>query len=227
MRILFGLLITLSIYGVIHYWNTDKMKRNIAALISIVLLMTFNLFIREEEPRIDSDSEVYEKVIENPTFDYRIVNRKVEDLKDSPIGDFSGYFIYAVTEERLNKNQIKDLLYKIKEENEEEKTKDDLYILLYENEIIADRGYSLGRLADLEEGLEVDARQKDWTQQPKPKEYEIYQEFIEKAEAEESLKTEIELAKNIRNQQEMQAEEILTIVQKVEDFIAMDESINK
>lgn len=227
MRIIFGIMITVSIYGVILYWNTDKLKRNVSILVSIVLVMTFNLLIREENPTEESDPIDYEKVVENPSYDYKIVDREVKELKDSVIGDFSAYFIYAVTEEQLNKNQIEELLHKIKEENEDEKTIEDLYILLYENEIIAGRAYSLGRLADLEEGLEVNARQKDWVEQPSRKEYEIYQEFIEAAEAEESLKTEEELAKEMSKERGLEAKEVLTIVQKVEDFIAMDESTNK
>lgn len=228
MKLLFGFALTVTIYGIIHYWKSDTTKRNLSALASIILIITFNLYRGNNETKEATDSsEETKAVVENPSYDYEIVNREVKSIEDSAIGDFDGYFVYAVTEEPLNKEQIEKLLHKIKEDTEDEKTEEEHYVLLYENEMIAQGGYSLGRLADLEEGLEMDAREKDWDQQPSKEEYEIYRDFIEEAQAEESLKTEEELATKISEEQNIEVKEVLDIVEQVETFITSNESISE
>lgn len=227
MNLLFTLLITAGIYGMINFWESDRKKRNISAIITIISLVAFFVFtVNKEEQATDLDeTEEIKKVVNNPSYEYEIDKQYIKKEEISSTDDFEGLFVHAITDEKLNKEQIKRLLNKIKEDTEYDRNEEDLYILLFENEIIAEGRYSLGRLMYLEDEIEIDAREKDWSKQPREKEYEVYNRYLTIAEAEEGLTTDEKLADKTAEAEDIDRELVLEIVKKVQSFIISDESV--
>ena len=237
MEDLFVILILAGIVGMVFFWKKDKKKRNIAGVVTIISFVLFGIFIDTDSTETgaedtENDSVVEEDSVEETNYEYDIVNEEFSQL-----GDFDRLELRVVTPEELNKNQIEELLMQLEEDVEEDNVsynaeKDDLFIFLYENEIIVNEGYTLGRLVRQDGVTEIDSKQKDWEKQPSDQEYELYVEFMDKAieletkaieEDEDAFIEDNEIAEKVAENKDIDAETVLESVSKVNTFMMMNQ----
>lgn len=237
MEDLFVILILAGIVGMVFFWKKDKKKRNIAGVVTIISFVLFGIFIDTDSTETgaedtENDSVVEEDSVEETNYEYDIVNEEFSQL-----GDFDRLELRVVTPEELNKNQIEELLMQLEEDVEEDNVsynaeKDDLFIFLYENEIIVNEGYTLGRLVRQDGVTEIDSKQKDWEKQPSDQEYELYVEFMDKAieletkaieEDEDAFIEDNEIAEKVAKNKDVDAETVLDKVSKVNTFMMMNQ----
>ncbi|SJN45595.1 hypothetical protein FM115_11185 [Marinilactibacillus psychrotolerans 42ea] len=232
------ILILAGVFGMFYFWKKDKKKRNIAAIITIISFVIFGFSTDPIESEIESEDVTEEQdvttedVVEETNYEYKIVEQEFTQL-----GDFNRLELRVSTPEEPNKDQIEQLLKQLENEVEENNAdynteKDDLYIFLFENEIIANGGYTLGRLIRQDGVTEIDARQKDWDEQPNIEEYELYVEFMDKAieletkaieEDEDAFIEDNEIAEKVAESKDIDAETVLDSVSKVNRFMMMNQ----
>lgn len=234
---LFVILILAGIVGMVFFWKKDKKKRNIAGVVTIISFVLFGIFIDTDSTETgaedtENDSVVEEDSVEETNYKYDIVNEEFSQL-----GDFDRLELRVITPEELNKNQIEELLMQLEEDVEEDNAsynaeKDDLFIFLYENEIIVNESYTLGRLVRQDGVTEIDSRQKDWEKQPSDQEYELYVKFMDKAieletkaieEDEDAFIEDNEIAEKVAENKDIDAETVLESVSKVNTFMMMNQ----
>lgn len=218
------MLLTLAgIVGMVYFWKKDKKKRNIAAIVAIISFVMFGF---------STDPAESDNAGEETNYEYEIVEQELSEL-----GDLDRLELRVVTPEELNKEQIEELLMQLEEEVEEadegyNAEKDDLFIFLYENEIIVNEGYTLGRLVRQDGVTEIDSRQKDWEEQPSDQEYELYVKFMDtymelEAEAIEedefAIVEDEEVAEVVAKNEEVDAQTVLDSTSKVNLFMMMNE----
>ena len=218
------MLLTLAgIVGMVYFWKKDKKKRNIAAIIAIISFVMFGF---------STDPAESDNAGEETNYEYEIVEQELSEL-----GNFDRLELRVVTPEELNKEQIEELLMQLEEEVEEDNAGynaeiDDLYIFLFENELIVNEGYTLGRLVRQDGVTEIDARQKNWDEQPSDEEYELYVKFMDKAleleteaieEDDFAVVEDDEIAKEVAENEDVDAQTVLDSTSKVSSFMMMNE----
>lgn len=217
------LLALAGVIGIVYFWKKDKKKRNIAAIIAVISFVLFGF---------STDSTENNTVTEDSNYEYEIVEQDLSEL-----GDFDRLELRVVTSEELNKEQIEELLMQLEDDVEEDNTsynaeKDDLFIFLYENEIIVNEGFTLGRLVRQDGVTEIDSRQKDWEEQPSDEEYELYVKFMDtymelEAEAIEedefAIVEDEEVAEEVAKNEDVDAQTVLDSTSKVSLFMMMNE----
>lgn len=217
------LLALAGVIGIVYFWKKDKKKRNIAAIIAVISFVLFGF---------STDSTENNTVTEDSNYEYEIVEQDLSEL-----GDFDRLELRVVTSEELNKEQIEELLMQLEDDVEEDNTsynaeKDDLFIFLYENEIIVNEGFTLGRLVRQDGVTEIDSRQKDWEEQPGDEEYELYVKFMDtymelEAEAIEedefAIVEDEEVAEEVAKNEDVDAQTVLDSTSKVSLFMMMNE----
>lgn len=217
------LLALAGVIGIVYFWKKDKKKRNIAAIIAVISFVLFGF---------STDSTENNTVTEDSNYEYEIVEQDLSEL-----GDFDRLELRVVTSEELNKEQIEELLMQLEDDVEEDNTsynaeKDDLFIFLYENEIIVNEGFTLGRLVRQDGVTEIDSRQKDWKEQPSDEEYELYVKFMDtymelEAEAIEedefAIVEDEEVAEEVAKNEDVDAQTVLDSTSKVSLFMMMNE----
>lgn len=164
----------------------------------------------------DSDNKE-SKDPNKPSYEYKVV----EDEKTN-LGSFERTSLRILTEEKLNKEQIETLLEKIEKDTKYNKKKDQLYIFLYDNELISDSSYSLGRLVHKDNETEIDSSEKDWNEQPTEEEYKTYKYFMDKSMelAEKDIFEDDEyVANEVFEEKDIEVDTILESVQKVNFWV--------
>lgn len=246
------ILFLVGIVGIVYFWKKNKKNRNIAAVIVFFSLIAFGMSteVAEERPNDTSSGDAVQEqtnnngiddtiaddgVVENTEFSnvsYHIVGEEFTAL-----GSFNRLEYRVTTADQPDKNQIEQILKEIESEvladySEFDSEQDQLYIFLYENELISDSMYSLGRLIRIGPETEIDANQKDWDQQPNDEEYKLYVRFMERAmEMEEEAMEEDEFAvveddeviELMATDKGIEEETISDSLRKVTSFIFMDQ----
>ncbi len=164
----------------------------------------------------DSDNKE-SKDPNKPSYEYKVI----EDEKTN-LGSFERTSLRILTEEKLNKEQIETLLEKIEKDTKYNKKKDQLYIFLYDNELISDSSYSLGRLVHKDNETEIDSSEKDWNEQPTDEEYKTYKYFMDKSMelAEKDIFEDDEyVANEVFEEKDIEVDTILESVQKVNFWV--------
>ncbi len=164
----------------------------------------------------DSDNKE-NKDPNKPSYEYKVI----EDEKTN-LGSFERTSLRILTEEKLNKEQIETLLEKIEKDTKYNKKKDQLYIFLYDNELISDSSYSLGRLVHKDNETEIDSSEKDWNEQPTEEEYKTYKYFMDKSMelAEKDIFEDDEyVANEVFEEKDIEVDTILESVQKVNFWV--------
>lgn len=164
----------------------------------------------------DSDNKE-NKDPNKPSYEYKVI----EDEKTN-LGSFERTSLRILTEEKLNKEQIETLLEKIEKDTKYNKKKDQLYIFLYDNELISDSSYSLGRLVHKDNETEIDSSEKDWNEQPTDEEYKTYKYFMDKSMelAEKDIFEDDEyVANEVFEEKDIEVDTILESVQKVNFWV--------
>lgn len=164
----------------------------------------------------DSDNKE-SKDPNKPSYEYKVI----EDEKTN-LGSFERTSLRILTEEKLNKEQIETLLEKIEKDTKYNKKKDQLYIFLYDNELISDSSYSLGRLVHKDNETEIDSSEKDWNEQPTEEEYKTYKYFMDKSMelAEKDIFEDDEyVANEVFEEKDIEVDTILESVQKVNFWV--------
>ena len=164
----------------------------------------------------DSDNKE-NKDPNQPSYEYKVI----EDEKTN-LGSFERTSLRILTEEKLNKEQIETLLEKIEKDTKYNKKKDQLYIFLYDNELISDSSYSLGRLVHKDNETEIDSSEKDWNEQPTEEEYKTYKYFMDKSMelAEKDIFEDDEyVANEVFEEKDIEVDTILESVQKVNFWV--------
>ncbi len=152
-----------------------------------------------------------------PTYKYNTIENEKTNL-----GDFERFSLRVVTDEKLNKEQIETLLDKIEKDTKYNKKKDQLYIFLYDEELISDSSFSLGRLVHKDNETEINSSEKDWSKQPTKEDYEIYTNFMDKSMelAEKDIFEDDEyVANEVSEEKNIKIETILESVDKVNFWI--------
>ncbi|WP_423190296.1 hypothetical protein ACO1PF_05355 [Alkalibacterium sp. f15] len=227
------IILIISIISVVYFWRKDKKKRNISALIALFSFIVFGVVTD------GADDTEENTVIENETEEQAVTdeyNYEIAEEELTELGSFNRLELRVTTSDQLDKSQIEQLLNELESEVENEYDdydleQDQLYIFLYENEIITDNMYSLGRLMRTEADTEIDARQKDWEKQPSEHEYELYVKFMDKAmeleekaieEDSDSFAEDDEIIEAVALDEDVDEDTISESIQKVNEFIMMN-----
>lgn len=152
-----------------------------------------------------------------PTYEYKIIENEKTNL-----GNSERTSLRVVTYEKLNQKQIETLLNKIEKKTNYNKKKDQLYIYLYDDELIADAQYSLGRLVNKDNETKINLSEKDWSKQPTKEEYEIYKKFIDKTielAKKDIFEDDDYVANEVSKENNVEIETILENIKKVNSWI--------
>lgn len=151
----------------------------------------------------------------NETAKYELIERDRQDM-----GSFIRYSIRATTDEKLTKDEIEQLLKDIKEKEVSAPIKtDDVYVYLYDNELISYNMYTLGMLHIKDEEVEITAYNKDWEKQPEDEDYALYNKMVEKSE--EELDEE-KIFKEISEEENIELTEVKESINKVSNWMSLD-----
>lgn len=244
MESLLMIVLLISIIGVVYFWKKNKKNRNVSAVIALIAFIAFGMSSEGAEDLQENTSgepeeqtstnEADDEVVEDTSSDD--LNYEILEEEFTEMGSFNRLELRVVTLDQPDTNQIEQLLNELElevssEYDDYDSEQDQLYIFLYENELIAEDMYSLGRLIRTEAETEVDVKQKDWNQQPSNEEYELYARFMDKSiemneqameEDSDDFVEDEEVIEAMAAEKEIEESTILESIQKVSNFIFMN-----